>query len=591
MNTIKKQLSINVISSINKKINTKVKLQELLTTIMDIAKDLLHSEGSSLLLSDLETEDLIFNVVIGDKGDIIKGERIPKGKGIAGIVAETKEPVIVNDVQNDPRFFKGIDKKSKFVTRNILCLPMIVMGDFVGVLEVVNTIGRENFDTFDLKIAQYVADQAAIAIDSRRKHDDLERRIEELTALYEVSQSISFADITDKLIFQNILQTISKVINVRKASIFITNEENDAKLELVASYGLPEDIQSGHPLEVENSIAGLVFKSGDPMLVADIKNEMPSVWMKSNKNYITSSFISIPIIHENEPIGVLNMADKINEKYFDSFDLRVLTTISNQIADTYTRILNQKNKISQKRLEEEIDIAAEIQKKIIPEIPKQFKAHTLYAYNEPAKVVGGDFYDFYTFDENKYGIVIADVSGKGVPAAMFMGLSRNIIRAETRTNSNPATLLKNANNFICSDSEHGMFVTLFYALIDSHNNIITYSSGGHNNQLLYKRKTDEVEILNTVGKALGMTENCTFEERIILYEPGDILVLFTDGVIESLGGENLNIFIGEENLCNTIKEYKDAEPKDLINHLTEQYHNNSTIEEFKDDFTIFAVKF
>ncbi|MBN1500260.1 MAG: SpoIIE family protein phosphatase [Spirochaetes bacterium] len=556
---------------------------------MELAKNLLSCEASSLLLTDLKSGDLIFNTVTGDKQKIIQGERIPKGKGIAGEVALSGKSVIVNDVRKDKRFFEEIDKKSNFVTRNVICVPMLIQDDLVGVLEIVNTIQKDHFDDSDMLKADLIAEHAAIAIDSRRLQDEMSRRMDELSALYEVSQTISFSNIYDENIFFNILKTLSRFIGAEKSSIFILDNTTQ-KLQLKASYGLSATINQDNCLITNNSVSTLVFKSKDPMIVTDINEELPPNVLTHKKGYKTKSFISVPVIHKTKAIGVLNMADKKNKSIFDSFDLRVLSTVGNLISDTYFNIENQKYQIDRKRLEREIDIAAEIQRKILPSIPSNYGKHQLAAFNHPAKVVGGDFYDFVKFDENKYGVIVADVSGKGIPAAMFMGTARNIVRAETRIHTAPSMLLKESNELIYNDSEHGMYVTLFYALIDSHNKIITYGSAGHNNQILLKKTGEHIK-LNSKGKPLGIFSQMKYEEKIALYEEGDILLLFTDGVSECLGGIDLDIELGERRLIETAVKFLDKTPSELVSHLKITFENSEMDDKYRDDFTIFVIKF
>jgi serine phosphatase RsbU (regulator of sigma subunit) len=564
-------------------------LADLLVSIMDVAKEMLKSEGSSLLLADKRSGDLIFDVVIGDKGDIILGEKVPRGKGIAGTVATTLEPIIVDDAQKDTRFYQNIDRKSHFHTRNILCVPMLMKDEFVGVLEIVNSIGRESFNEWDLEKARYIADQAAIAINNRRLYDDLKNRVEELTALYEVSQSISFARKEDDIL-HNILESITNSMKVQRASLVMFDDEFD-KLVINSAIGLPEYIKPGHEVDIDNTITGLVFRSGDPMIVSDIKGEVSAELLNDDRTYVTDSFLSVPIHYKNETIGVLSLADKEAHKFFDSFDLRLITTASTQISAAFQNIKAQKEAEEKRMLAREIDIAAEIQRKTLQEVPTNYGSHKIAAFNKPAKVVGGDFYDYYEFDNNKYSVLIADISGKGIPAALFMGTARNVVRAERRIEYSPAHLLKNANRFIYQDSEYGMFVTLFYVVIDSHNNLITYGSAGHNDQILIKQKKGEIIKLNAEGKALGMIENQEYEEKVILYDPGDMLVLYTDGVTESFGGNRMDIEHGEEELCKIIKKYIKKGPSDMIDYFKDYLEENSIDAEFLDDFTIMAIQF
>ncbi|HPC42886.1 MAG TPA: SpoIIE family protein phosphatase [Spirochaetota bacterium] len=564
-------------------------LAELLKAIMDAAKELLESEGCSLLLADQKTGDLIFDVVIGDKGDIIRGERVPKGKGIAGIVASSMEPIIVDDPHHDDRWYHAIDRKYQFNTKNLLCVPMQVMGDFVGVLEVVNTVGRDRYDVHDLEKAEYIANQAAIAINNRRLYDELTNRIEELTALYEVAQSISLAGPDDDVI-DNICKSLAKSMKVGRVSI-IFFDENEGRLTIESAFGLPESIVKSCDIDINSSIAGHVFRSGDPMMVSDINREIPSDMVVPGRNYKTDSFISVPIQYKNKTIGVLSCADKNNGKYFDSFDLRIVTMICSQVSQIYTNLVNQKITENQRILSRDIDIAAEIQKKILRGIPASFNNHMLAAFTRPARSVGGDFYDFSKLNDNKYSILVADISGKGIPAALFMGSALNVVRAERRIDSSPAGLLKNANRYIFQDSEYGMFVTLFYAVIDSHNNLITYASAGHNDQMLVRSRTREVIMLNADGKALGLSDDENFEERVILYEPGDFLILFTDGVTECFGGDLMDLEHGERMLAEIALRFIDYDPDKLIDYLKEHFKTVTRDTDFVDDITVLAIKF
>ncbi len=152
----RRQINLTKISLINRKITSPMKLPDLLTVILDIAKELVNAEGASLLLADEETDDLIFNIVQGGRGEI-KGDRLPKGMGIAGSVAQTGKSIIANDAQKDTRFFKDIDSKYNFHTRNIIAVPMKVMDRLVGVLEAINSLERDVFDEWDEKLLNYLA--------------------------------------------------------------------------------------------------------------------------------------------------------------------------------------------------------------------------------------------------------------------------------------------------------------------------------------------------------------------------------------------------------------------------------------------------
>ncbi|MDY6933232.1 MAG: SpoIIE family protein phosphatase [Spirochaetota bacterium] len=582
-----KRISLSQISAVNKKINSSMELPELLTGILDLAKGLVKSESSSILLHEADTGDLIFDVVLCEKGYSLKGEKVPVGKGIAGYAAKTGKSLIVNDVQNDPRFFRGIDNKSSFTTQHILCVPMKVRGKLIGVLEVVNAINNHGFDTQDLKLLTYLAEQAAISISNRMLYNDLRSRINELTALYEISQSISFAD-PEEDIFDKVIQSVAHSLDAEKASIIFHNKLND-KFFIIASRGLPSTIKSNSEIHVGENITGFVFKKGHPLIVSDIEKEISFPLENRERRYNTRSFISVPIRSQKQIIGVMSIADKKDQRDFDSNDLRTLQTIGSQIAEIYKNSIYQKEIKKQKTLSKEIDIASKIQKQILPKIPEKHRNHRIAAFHKPAKEVGGDFYDFFKFDENKYAALVADVSGKGIPAALFMTAALNIMRAETRLNNQPSSLLSSSNLYINHESEHGMFVSLFYMLVDSHNNIFTYGNAGHNDQLFIKNRTSEILKLNAKGKALGLDSNSVYEEKVMLYDTGDLIVLFTDGVLERLGDGDINK--GEETLAKISLNSLNTSPLNIIQSCKDYLDNNYIEDKLMDDFTILAIQF
>jgi phosphoserine phosphatase RsbU/P len=581
-----REINLSMIGFITRKINSPMSLSELLAVIMDVTRDLFMTEGSSLLLYDEESNELIFDVVIGEKGDIIKGQRIPVGTGIAGIVAETGKGLIVNDAPNDPRHFKGIDIKSVFHTKNILCVPMNVMGKFIGVIEVVNTIDRDGFDGADMELLMFIADQAAIAINNRRLYHDLSNRVAELTSLYDISQSLSFA-IAGEDVFRNGIKAIAKALNADKASI-ILYDKNAGKLVLKYSYGLSDYVENDARVEMASSIAGYVFKSGDPLIVSDIDREISLNRVINWDHYKTKSFISLPISYKNNIYGVLSLADKKDGKSFDSFDLRVLSTIRNHIAEIYENILNRKDIESRKRLIQDIDIASEIQRKILPRLPERLGDQCMAGFTRPAKMIGGDFYDLFIMNDYKYSLMVADVSGKGIPAAMFMGTARSVLRAEFRINNRPARLMAYSNKTIYDNSEHGMFVSLFYAVIDAKKRSITYGNAGNNEQVLLRRDSGEAVYLNAKGRALGISNDSVYEQKTEKYRPGDMLLLFTDGVLEFLG--DLDLDLGMKNLVDMAKIYMDKNPSELIQYLRDSIDRKAVEEDLLDDITIIVVR-
>lgn len=213
-----RQLSLSLISDITARINSTDDLDELLGIIIETTKDVLNTEGCSLLLYDQNEDCLVFNVAKGTKGDSLTELKVPRGKGIAGMVLETLEPVIVNDAANDPRIYRNIDETVGFVTNNLICVPMSTQGEIQGVLEAVNSLERNEFTKRDIKILQYLSDLAAIAIRNRRLIRDLKSRANELDCLFQLSQAISNISEMDQFL-NLIVNSISEVMNAERVSL------------------------------------------------------------------------------------------------------------------------------------------------------------------------------------------------------------------------------------------------------------------------------------------------------------------------------------------------------------------------------------
>ena len=236
----------------------------------------------------------------------------------------------------------------------------------------------------------------------------------------------------------------------------------------------------------------------------------------------------------------------------------------------------------------ELEIAHEIQESFLPHEMPHLEGYDLFAINIPAKEVGGDFYDFIPLSEGKLGITIADVSGKSVPAALFMAVSRTILRAKATGNSNPAQVIKEANELIASDSKKGMFVTLFYAILDLKNKTMNYVNAGHNPPVMFVRKMGDLECLKTKGIALGALDTMEPEEKIIKLETGDVIVFYTDGVTEAVNDKD-ELF-GEKRLYRLVKVNSDLSSKEIVNRIKDEVIAFSKGLSQFDDITLMVLK-
>ncbi len=245
--------------------------------------------------------------------------------------------------------------------------------------------------------------------------------------------------------------------------------------------------------------------------------------------------------------------------------------------------------IEKERLQKELEIARDIQQSFLPQVIPQIEGFELAAINIPAREVGGDFYDFIPITEDKWGLLIADVSGKGVPAALFMALSRTIVRTNTIGNLAISEAICKANEFLTEESQtSNMFVTLFYAVLDTKKRSLTYVNAGHNPSLVIKPATGEVIILEGKGIALGVMPDIDLEKREILLEKDDIVVFYTDGVTEGINEQEEEF--GEERFIEVIKKNHNLPAQGIIEQIQQEIVTFSNNHPQFDDITLMVLK-
>ncbi len=240
------------------------------------------------------------------------------------------------------------------------------------------------------------------------------------------------------------------------------------------------------------------------------------------------------------------------------------------------------------RVEKELDLARGIQQSFLPEAPPKVAGFDLAALNTPALEVGGDFFDYIPVALDQWGLVIADVSGKGFPAALFMALSRTMLRANTVGNPTVSQTITRANNMIAEEGRANMFVTLFYGVLDPKRKTLTYVNAGHNPPFVTDRKGGDIVMLAAKGIALGVMSDMEFEEKQVALHEGDILLLYTDGVTEAVNrhGE----LFGQDRLAKLVEENQDRPAQEIIKIIEQAVIAYAEGLPQFDDLTLMAVK-
>jgi sigma-B regulation protein RsbU (phosphoserine phosphatase) len=309
--------------------------------------------------------------------------------------------------------------------------------------------------------------------------------------------------------------------------------------------------------------------------------------------YLISKLINAPIMKLTTEVAQLALGNlDMRVEIASNDELGLLAETFNKMAadlkesiDAYTNEHAEKERIST-----ELNVATKIQVSILPHIFPPYPDRTefdIYASMLPAKEVGGDFYDFYFIDENNLAVVIADVSGKGIPAALFMIIAKTLIKncSSCRT---PKSIFESVNNKLCENNDTGMFVTAFIGFYNIVTGRFVYVSAGHNPPLVRKSGGDFEFLKTEPGLILAWKKGVEYKEIDTTLEPGDTLYLYTDGVTEAMNADQ-DLF-SEQRLHNALNTYKDHMPEELISAIKQEIDSFTCGAEQADDITMLALK-
>ncbi|GAK53818.1 conserved hypothetical membrane protein, SpoIIE and 5TMR of 5TMR-LYT family [Candidatus Moduliflexus flocculans] len=405
-------------------------------------------------------------------------------------------------------------------------------------------------------------------------------RYKEINLLYTISQKMALC-LKPVDVAQLVIQEARKLITASSASVMLIDSQTNT-LEVLAAVGsAAETTLSLHPGE---GIAGNVLINGKGVIVNDVRSDPDFV----EGDQAVASLICTPLQVEEHTFGVMNISSDMPIQY-TAGDLKLATALSTQAAVSIENARLHAEQLERERIVKELEIARNIQQSLLPSSIPTLAGAEMAAMSLPAKEVGGDFYDLIPITPDALGLVIADVSGKGVPAALFMALSRALMRANSLRVNEVAQSVIQTNRLILECATSGLFVTLFYGIIEPKQRILRYVSAGHNPPILFRSATGEVELLEAEGIALGVIDEIELEEKTVTVEPGDVIVMYTDGVTESINTQEEEF--GEARLIEEIKQHHALPAQELMSRIT-----NDILAEFTqgepqfDDFTMMVVK-
>jgi sigma-B regulation protein RsbU (phosphoserine phosphatase) len=286
----------------------------------------------------------------------------------------------------------------------------------------------------------------------------------------------------------------------------------------------------------------------------------------------------------NEPIGALSVYTD-RHHLFTRDQIRIFKGIANEAAAVIERATLYKTHMEGQRVEQELATAAKIQANLMPQENPQLPSYKVAARNIPSRVVGGDFYDFILFDESHVGIVIADVSGKGIPGAILMASARASLRAYLEDPHSVGGVVTRLNRVLCRDTQLEQFVSLFYGMLDIPERTFTYTNAGHNPPVLLR--DNERILLHEGGAILGVLQDSPYEERKTQLLRGDLVLFYTDGITEA---ERNDKCFGEERLLKLVQTNMSKDPDRIVEEVLQKVAEFSNESPQSDDRTIIVLK-
>ncbi len=460
-------------------------------------------------------------------------------------------------------------------------------------LGILNVAGPDwaSFSPRTLALLNNVGNQMGIALERAQLFDLLrERRIHEQIALLDLSnQLLRRLDMDDLMGYM--VQETQRLLQADACALLLPAEEAGF-LEFRAASGWRNDPVAERrrvPAD-ESSGPGLAMRTQQPVLAGDIQKSDPSPWLPE---WLWAEEFRghnvIPLIADGRSVGVL-VLDTRQPHLLDEDQTRFLRLIANQAAMAIERAWLHQQEIRRQRLEEELAVGQKIQQSLLPQTCPVVTGWEFAAFYQPARQVSGDFYDFFRLpgDGDQLGMVIADVSDKGVPAALFMALSRTVIRTTAFSGRRPAAALVRANELILNDSWAEMFLSAFYATLDTQTGHLVYANAGHNRPLWRRAASGECEELAAKGIILGILDEVELQERHVQIDPGDVLVFYTDGVTEATNAEGQ--MFGEAMLREVLLAHATDGAQQVLDAVVRAVNAFTDETPQSDDLTLFVVK-
>jgi len=575
---LSKKNNFNRIEENSAEFNALFEFSNLLNSSLDIQFILDH-----ILLSSMGKMMLTKGCIILFRPDKVYTIRSLKGISLDNYGTEIKIPLPPNEIKfidKDEikklkwlKFFYDLDLK--------IMIPVVSKQRTLGIIFFGDKLLGKDFnekDMFFLKAISNIAstsiENSLIVQDLQKVNRDLDKKIQQLNTLFDIGKEFGIL-FDDEKIVRLLSFSLMGQMGIKNYAVLIKQGP-----ELILSLSqIPY-------LEQNAEIFQSLLSVNHPGYLSSFRQKQHRQCIKMLKSLNVE--IIVPMLFNGETKGILLLSQRINNEKYSITDIEFVSSLANIAILSMENARLFKETLEKHRLEEEIQIAREIQQGLLPKTLPVIASYDVSAINISSKQVGGDYYEVMSLNENEFVLAIADVSGKGVPASLLMANLQATIRALSPINESLTEKTGKINNIIFENTSTSKFITFFWGVLDKNENTFTYVNAGHNPPILL-HKDGSNEILDEGGVILGVTPSIIpYQQGKVTINDDDLLFLYTDGVTESMDVDQTEF--GETKLLEILKDKFNSPSQELIETIIEAIEKHSEGCGQYDDITMIAVK-
>ena len=546
-------------------------LDRLLSNVAGIIRKVLPYELFAILLYSEKRQDLRIRYAVGHREEVVRNLSIALGEGITGTAAATREPVMVSEVRDDPRYLNAMD-----AVHSELAVPMLTRQKLVGVIDLQST--RPNaYNEYDRTLLRLVAGRVAIAIDNARLYRRVERQNRTLKTLANISHEFSSILDLDELLAK-IASTVRGLIPYDAFSILLVDEDLKV-LRHRFSIRLDQRVNIDN-IPLGKGITGAAAECREPIQVHDTEKD---------PRYIAShpdirSEVAVPLISHDKVVGVMDLeSDRVG--FFTEDHVRTLALLAPQIASSVMNArLYEELATRERRMEEDLRAARELQRVLLPSRVPELRGLEVATGYRPAREISGDIFDFFEYQDDEAVVAFGDVSGKGAAAALYGALVSGLLRTMAPRRRNPAELMRALNEALIERKVEARYVTLLLTLWNSRTRELRVANAGAIPPMVCRG--GEIIKLRAEGVPLGLLDSREYEENVFPAKPGDVLVLYSDGITDHLNPSGQDF--GRGRLAGVVRCSCDRSAEEIVRAIFGELDRFNKV--LFDDQTVMVMK-